>query len=103
MREAAEIKATRSKDLPWREHLEGLPDDIRQAILDNAQPCHDRLKVGTLMEVISVVVRQWDRTPQGWLWWRNLHNKYAVRGHELQGIYSSDGWEGWSHGLSDVW
>lgn len=91
------------RPVPWRELIADLPEDIRQAILDNAHPAHDKTRITSLAEVISVVVRQWDRTPQGWLWWRELHNKYANREHKMYGIYHSDGWSGWSHGLSDVW
>lgn len=42
--------------------------------LDNMNP--SERKVESISEAVSIALKQWQATPQGFDYWRNIHNKY---------------------------
>lgn len=43
-----------------------------------------------LPELISCGIGNWCYTPEGWRFWRDMHNKYAPIAHKYTGVYEPD-------------
>jgi hypothetical protein len=78
------------KDITLEAAISRMEGHDREILMNYIRPDAQRLEYFTVADVISKATVPWNATPQGWAFWRDLHNKYSPKSHRYTGLYESD-------------